>query len=608
VMQFPEANQIPDEVNKMLAQGDWQGAVNQIERFLQSDPQNASLWWQKANMLVALNKPDEALACYEHVLDIMPGNAAVYTAMAQVLESGGKNEEALAAYDRALAAEAANVPSLKGKARILTGLGKVDEAIQVYDEILQLRPNDPDFLIAKGDALITAGQVEQAASYFEQAAKISPKSFGAEEWTNRGGTLLDAGQTEKALKFYQKAIDADGEYSWAYRGKALVLRKTPETIDEALKCLTKAIQLDPKNAWFPLDKGNIHYDRKEYEAAAGCYAKALEIDPKYQVAWRNLGLAQEFLGRYDQAVVSAEKSIELDPKSADAWLHKGFCLGHLNRLEESMASYRKALELEPENFWVNNNMGWTLSQLHKNEEALPFYQTAIKTDPTESSPWVNRSNSLIELRRYKDARDSLEEGLKSVSDQRDLLMGIGFIYTEYLFEHDKALEYYNQRLQLDPSSVEVRINVAECLIKLGRVSEGRMEAEKLVGQLGDAELECGLSLVILASYALEGDAAGRARQFDVVLESFKICCPGGKPRKPETSWNFRGLLNTVRASNISAESKFLVLTAIDVQQGNLTQSSLSFFAAPEPQSAATPANETVTANAEPARQAAARGA
>jgi hypothetical protein len=90
----------------------------------------------------------------------------------------------------------------------------------------------------------------------------------------------------------------------------------------------------------------------------------------------------------------------------------------------------------------------------------------------------------------------------------------------------------------------------------------------------------------LASYALEGNAAGRAAQFDKVLEHFKVCCPGGVPIAQQHSWSFRGLANTIRKSNISSESKFLVLTAMDVHLGNLGQSKLQFFAAPEAQTTA----------------------
>lgn len=598
-----ESNHIPEEAKKLLEQGDWTGAIRELDRALQSNPRQMSLWREKANTLVVLNQRQEALACYERMLEIDSSVPWIHAEKAEVLETLDRDAEALESYDRALQLAPSEVTFLKAKAQLLIRLARIPEAIALYDRILELRPQDPEFLIAKGDALISAGQIDQAVvAYFEQAARISPESFGAEEWTNRGGTLFDAGKADKALQFYDMAIQADPKYAWAYRGKALVLRGRPEKVGEALECLDSAIALDPKNAWFQLEKGNIHYDRSEYEAAAGCYATALEIDPKYQVAWRNLGLAQESLSRYDQAVVSAEKAIELDPQSADGWLHKGFCLGHLQRPEESMAAYRKALELEPENFWVNNNMGWTLSQMHKNGEALPFYQTAIKLDPTEAAPWVNQASSLIELGRPADALNCLKEGLTSVSEKRDVLSGIGFIYTEYLYQHDKALGYYEQRLQLDPSSVEVRINVAECLIKLGRVSEGRTEAEKLVGQTGKPEDECGLSLDILAAFALEGNLAGRARQFEVVVDNFKIYCPEGKPKKQESGWNFSGLVNTIRSSSISAESKFLVLTAIDVHQGKLTNSALSFFNTATPQTVETTADSSVVADAEATRQ------
>ncbi len=123
------------------------------------------------------------------------------------------------------------------------------------------------------------------------------------------------------------------------------------------------------------------------------------------------------------------------------------------------------------------------------------------------------------------------------------------------------------------------------MILVGRFAEGRAEAKKLAGRLKDQGLESEFSLVMLASYALEGDLVGRARQFESVLEQFKKRSSEGKPRQSQFEWNFGGLVNAIRSSSISAESKFLVLTAIDMQQGKLANGDLSFFSASNPQAA-----------------------
>ena len=366
----------------------------------------------------------------------------------------------------------------------------------------------------------------------------------------------------------------------------------PEKTSEAMKCFDTAIQLEPKNAWFQLNKGNLLYDREEYDLAAAYYTKATELDPKVIMAWRNLCFTQEARGQFTQAVMAIEKAIELDPTPADAWVHRGFCLSNLKRPEEAIASYSEALKRNPGDLWANNNMGWMLAQNDQHEEALRFFHKAIEADRSESTPLVNAAKSFTKLGLYKEALAFLHSGLAFVAQKRDVLFFIAYLNSDFLFDDEQALEYYAKCIELDSATdPNVHGNIAECLIKMGRFAEGRAEAEKLVGHWGDAERECALSIVILASYALEGDINGRATQFEVVLKNFRAWGPEAKPRNPETIWTFEGLAKKIKSSSISAESKFLVLTAIDVHLGTVTHGSLPFFNGSIPR-----ANQSSTVN------------
>jgi len=579
-------NAIPEETKALLDEGRWQEAVASLDAALASSPHQMPLLREKANTLIALDQPQEALACYERMLDLAPFDPSLHAEKAVILESLDRDDEALASYDHALTLANANETLLHAKAQLLTRLNRIPEAIAAYDELLSLNPQNPQFLIAKGDALLIAGQIEQidlAARYFRQAAGISPSSFGAAEWASRGDTLLGQGQPQQALKFYENAIQVDLSCSWAYRGKGLALKETsdqmPEKIEEVLRCFDRAIEFDPKSARLLVEKGNIYYEMRQYKAAADCYTKATELDPKSEVAWGNLCLSQEELADYSQALVSAEKRLAIDPNSVDALVHKGFCLDRLKRLDESTATYQKALELGPEDFGANNNMGWNLRQMQKYKEALPYFEKAIGANPKEDTPWLNKARNLLQLGFPRDALNTLHQALDAVSSKRDVLATMGFIHTESLYEHDKALPYYQQCLQHDPTDVTIRAAIAECLIKMGRYKQGRTEAEQLLGQMGNQDLESSVGLVILASYALEGDLAGRVRQFDAVLEHFGNKSSRKVDPNEEAAWVFNGLLEAIRSSTMSRESKFLVLTAIDVQERRIDQNKLSFFTA-----------------------------
>ena len=584
------SHDIPDQVQKLLDDGRWQDAVAALDVALAANPTQIFLWREKARTLIALGQPEEALTCYVHALAIAPNDAWLHAEQAAILDNLDRDDEAMSAYDRAIQLDPRELTILRSKAQLLTRLGRIPEALSVYDSMLAQSPQTPDFLIGKGDALMMDGKIEQAASYFHQAATIVPNSFSGTAWTSRADQLRTAGKFDYALTFYENAIQSDPTYAWAYRGKGLVLKSAESTVDEALRNFDRAIRLDPSNAaLFCVEKGNILFDRKQFKLAAECYTKATDLDPRSQVAWSNLGLAQEALGDYSRGLAAAEAGLALNPSSVVALVHKGFCLDRLKRLEESTACYQKALELDPKDFWANNNMGWNLTQMKKLDQAKVYFDAAIVIDPAQDVPWLNKALNLRDTDSPHEAIDVLQRALQIVANKRDILSTLGYIHTEVLGEHDKALAYYQQRFQLDPEDVLNRANIADCLVKMGRFAEGRKLASQLLGKPTDnATLESNLNLIILASYALEGDSAGRARQFDLVLDRFYKAVSGGASRV-ETSWVFSGLLQAIRASNMSSESKFLLATAIDVQQGKLALSDMSFFSAAKPQSEATPA-------------------
>lgn len=114
-----------------------------------------------------------------------------------------------------------------------------------------------------------------------------------------------------------------------------------EQYDEAVKCLDKAIIIDPNNAYSWSWRGHSLYLLKRYEEAIKSYNTALSIDPDeinssdqrddsfLQVSrwdansWSCLGHSHYLLGHYEDAVKSLDKSLLIDPNHAAVWYNRG---------------------------------------------------------------------------------------------------------------------------------------------------------------------------------------------------------------------------------------------------------------------------------------------
>jgi tetratricopeptide (TPR) repeat protein len=74
----------------------------------------------------------------------------------------------------------------------------------------------------------------------------------------------------------------------------------------ALSCLDKALEIDPKNAKAYHYKGNIFAKLEKYQEAMECYEQALKIDPNPKYA---SGISR-LLGMVTKYIVNKEKGAE----------------------------------------------------------------------------------------------------------------------------------------------------------------------------------------------------------------------------------------------------------------------------------------------------------
>ncbi len=85
-------------------------------------------------------------------------------------------------------------------------------------------------------------------------------------------------------------------------------------LNESLKYLDKALEINPQDAEVWNNKGANLVDLGRSEDALAASNKALEINPQYAEAWYNKGLILNILGREEEAKMAFENANKLDPK------------------------------------------------------------------------------------------------------------------------------------------------------------------------------------------------------------------------------------------------------------------------------------------------------
>lgn len=96
----------------------------------------------KGQTLLSLDKPDEALVCFEEVLVLEPRHAEGLVKKGTALERLGRTDEALECYDRAIAVDGSLTTAYLHKGGVFNRLERYEEALKCYEQALQSEPKE----------------------------------------------------------------------------------------------------------------------------------------------------------------------------------------------------------------------------------------------------------------------------------------------------------------------------------------------------------------------------------------------------------------------------------------------------------------------------------
>jgi tetratricopeptide (TPR) repeat protein len=237
------------------------------------------------------------------------------------------------------------------------------------------------------EALFT--RTSEGAAAGEGIAFIIPNEILIEAWPDLEEI---AGQSKK--------IQSPSAYVFANKGATLY---NLGRIEEATRCLDKALAIDPGNAAFLHNKGVLLDELGQYRDAVDYYNRVLEVDPSHKDAWYNKGNTLRKLGQYKQALDCYDEALRIDPSDVGAWHNKGLIFEELHRYREAVDYYNRVLEIDPENAISWFSKGNSLQSLGRHEDAIDCYDEALRIDPSDVGAWYNKGLSLQELGRNREA-------------------------------------------------------------------------------------------------------------------------------------------------------------------------------------------------------------
>ena len=259
-----------------LRHGQLKNAMNEVDRAIVLDSNNASYYVKKAKAYFDFKQVIDARIWAEKALEKDPENVDANTLLGWVFLIG-KN---------------------------------YDACFKHLNDALKTDPFHAEAYFVKGMAYKEQGDFKRAVSNFRTATEQDNDYY--EAWLQLG-ILYDYAGDSLASAFYENALRIDSNSIEALYDYGLHLQNQ-KNYDYAIRAYEHILRINPGFQDAIYNMGYIYLEgKRNYDSASYFFDKVINLNPYHYKAYYNRGLAYEHKGRNDLALKDYNKSLEIKP-------------------------------------------------------------------------------------------------------------------------------------------------------------------------------------------------------------------------------------------------------------------------------------------------------
>jgi len=230
--------------------------------------------------------------------------------------------------------------------------------------------------------------------------------------------------------------------------------------ETALTHYNKAIELDPTNVIFRINKSAVYFEQGEFETCIKECLDAVDVGRENKAEFKTLAKAFARAGNsyhklkdYDNAIYYFNKSLS---ESRDPAI-----VTRVNELEKELKDAKRREYIDPEKALEEKQKGNENFQKGDYSTAMKHYTEAIARNPDDAKLYSNRAACYTKLAEFKLALKDCEDCLrldpkfvKGYLRKGGILKGIN--------EYTKAQDAFLKALELDPDCKEASDGYRSC--------------------------------------------------------------------------------------------------------------------------------------------------
>ena len=162
----------------------------------------------------------------------------------------------------------------------------------------------------------------------------------------------------------------------------------------AINVLTKAIELEPDNAYLYDLRGIAYGSIQEYDKSIADFNRAIELNAQLSPAYNNRALSYWAIDKLEEALTDINKAIELSQSNDEApkavyYSNRGLIQCALCNFNDAVLDCSTAILYGCETWENFNCIGEAFASLGKYEEALKYFHCALVINPNDINVFAN---------------------------------------------------------------------------------------------------------------------------------------------------------------------------------------------------------------------------
>ena len=453
IARLPEQDQIKLLlVNFLIKNRDVDAGREQLEAFLAESPDSSVIRNQLAQLYMASNDIDKAIALYQYVIDTTPEDPAALEARNRLITialSQGDREKADTLLAEIFDKEPENVTALIIRAKLKLQKSDVDGAISDLRVVLKNAPESVEALLLLARAHEVNNSVDLALDNYQRLLTIQPKNLLA--LMGSGRLLMAKNQPDDALTLLE-AANAINDGIPDVVSLLAELYAGDQRWDDALSVSAKLTENDQTMTIGYYLQGRIYLQKKDFELAADSLEKSLELQPAGIETLGSLVEAYVELEQLDKAITFVAAHVEKYPTQ----LHAREVLSKL---------YRK-----------NGDLKAALNELN----------IILEKNPGKNSAYFSLASIYFSQGKTDKVEELYLSGLEKKPDNDALRLALAEYY-QIQKNYQKAVDTYEILLANNPAALVIKNNLASLLIDYFNTPETVARASELAADLAATE-------------------------------------------------------------------------------------------------------------------------